>query len=145
MTTAYATFPNNGVYRYARTYVKVLDSQGNVVLDNTQKTHNAMKKTTAWNMTNGPTERRSTPVPAPRARLTGMNVAGKTGTTSDDHDRYFAGYTPYYTACVWCGFDSQDEICPDRQPDEPTLVSCGGGSCPGSTRGWKTSPFFDAK
>ena len=101
MTTAYATFPNNGVYRYARTYVKVLDSQGNVVLDNTQKTHNAMKKTTAWNMTmllqNAVNAGTGTP-----ARLTGMNVAGKTGTTSDDHDRYFAGYTPYYTACVWC-------------------------------------------
>ena len=81
-------------------------AQGNVVLDNTQKTHNAMKKTTAWNMTmllqNAVNAGTGTP-----ARLTGMNVAGKTGTTSDDHDRYFAGYTPYYTACVWCGFDSR--------------------------------------
>ena len=80
MTTAYAAFPNNGVYRYARTYVKVLDSQGNVVLDNTQKTHNAMKKTTAWNMTmllqNAVNAGTGTP-----ARLTGMNVAGRTGRT----------------------------------------------------------------
>lgn len=121
MTTAYATFPNNGVYRYARTYVKVLDSQGNVVLDNTQKTHNAMKKTTAWNMTmllqNAVNAGTGTP-----ARLTGMNVAGKTGTTSDDHDRYFAGYTPYYTACVWCGFDSQDEIVLTGNRTNPAIV-----------------------
>lgn len=41
------------------------------------------------------------------ARLSNMSVAGKTGTTSDDNDRWFAGYTPYYTAVVWCGYDQR--------------------------------------
>lgn len=80
-----------------------------------------MKKTTAWNMTmllqNAVNAGTGTP-----ARLTGMNVAGKTGTTSDDHDRYFAGYTPYYTACVWCGFDSQDEIVLTGNRTNPAIV-----------------------
>lgn len=39
-----------------------------------------------------------------------MSVAGKTGTTSDDNDRWFAGYTPYYTAVVWCGYDQPETI-----------------------------------
>lgn len=121
MTNAYATFPNNGVYRYARTYTKVLDSEGNVILDNTQDTHIAMKETTAWNMTmmlqNAVQVGTGTP-----AQLSYMNVAGKTGTTSDDNDRYFAGYTPYYTACVWCGFDIQETIVLTGNRTNPAIV-----------------------
>ena len=121
MTQAYATFPNNGVWREARTYTMVLDAAGNVVLDNTQDSHIAMKETSAWNMTmllqNAVNYGTGTP-----ARLTNMNVAGKTGTTSDDNDRYFAGYTPYYTACVWCGFDIQEEIRLTGSRTNPAIV-----------------------
>jgi membrane peptidoglycan carboxypeptidase len=40
----------------------------------------------------------------------GMNIAGKTGTTSSNRDRWFCGFTPYYTAAVWCGFDKPEQI-----------------------------------
>ena len=121
MTQAFATFPNDGIFREARTYTMVLDADGNVILDNTQDSWIAMKDTTAWNMTlmlmNAVNSGTGTP-----ARLSGMNVAGKTGTTSDDNDRYFAGYTPYYTAAVWCGFDIQETIRLTGNGTNPSIV-----------------------
>ncbi len=47
---------------------------------------------------------------ASRYKLSGMASAGKTGTTSDNYDRYFVGYTPYYCAAVWCGYDNNERI-----------------------------------
>jgi penicillin-binding protein 1A len=44
------------------------------------------------------------------AAIDGMSVAGKTGTTDDDYDRWFVGYTPYYTAAVWTGYDRSSRI-----------------------------------
>ena len=44
------------------------------------------------------------------AQIPNMAVAGKTGTTTNDHDRWFVGYTPYYCAAVWVGYDNQAEI-----------------------------------
>lgn len=109
VTAAYAAFANNGVYREARTYTMVLDSSGNVILDNTQDSHTATSEMTAYYMTemleyaveNGT---------GADAALENMPVAGKTGTTTSDYDRWFAGYTPYYTAVVWCGYDEPEEI-----------------------------------
>ena len=109
MANAYATFPNQGVFRQARTYSKVLDSEGNVVLDNTQEIHTAMSKHAAYYMTymlqNAVLTGTGTP-----AQMPNTPVAGKTGTTSSNHDRWFAGFTPYYTAVAWCGFDEPEEI-----------------------------------
>ncbi len=109
MATAYATFPNQGVYRKARTYTKVEDANGNVIIDNTQETHEAMNAHAAWYMvymlryacqygtgTN--------------AQFGGVPVAGKTGTTSSNRDRWFSGFTPKYTATVWCGYDNPEEV-----------------------------------
>lgn len=108
LTTAYATFSNDGVWREARTYLKVLDSDGNVVLDNTQDMRQIISHKTV-NYINYMLKYAVDSNYSP-ARLDGMPVAGKTGTTSDDNDRWFAGYTPYYTAAVWCGFDQPETI-----------------------------------
>ena len=48
------------------------------------------------------------------AAFSGMTIAGKTGTTSSNYDRYFVGYTPYYTAAVWIGYDRNASIRPPR-------------------------------
>lgn len=109
MANAYATFPNRGVFREARTYTKVVDSNGKVVLDNSQETHTAMSEHAAWYMTymlrNAVLYGTGTP-----AQMSYTEVAGKTGTTSDNRDRWFAGYTANYTAVAWCGFDEPEEI-----------------------------------
>lgn len=109
MATAYAVFANQGQYRESRTYTKVVDSNGNVVLDNTQDTVNAMSEKAAWYMTymleNAVTSGTGSP-----AQIENMAVAGKTGTTTNDQDRWFCGYTPYYSAAVWCGYDEPEEV-----------------------------------
>ncbi len=109
MATAYASFPNNGVFRQARTYTKVVDSEGNVILDNTQQSHTAMSENTAWAMTFMLENAVNVGTGSPAA-ISGMHVAGKTGTSSDNNDRWFSGFTGYYTASVWCGFDEPEEV-----------------------------------
>ncbi len=109
MTAAYATFPNNGVYREARTYTKVYDSNGNVVLDNVQdsrqilsyKTANYMNYCLYYAANNGT---------GGDAIFNGQNIAGKTGSTSSYKDRWFCGYTGHYTAAVWTGYDHPERI-----------------------------------
>lgn len=122
MTAAYATFANEGVYRQARTYTKVTDADGkNVILDNTQESHVAMKDMTAWYITymlqNTVAYGTGT-----EAALTDMPVAGKTGTTTSDFDRWFAGYTPYYTGVVWCGYDTPEEVVLTDSTTNPAIV-----------------------
>lgn len=109
MTNAFSAFANKGVYRKARTYTKVVDSNGNVILDNTQETHQAMSEHAAWYLTymlqNAVKSGTGT-----SAALKNAAAAGKTGTSSSNKDRWFSGYTPNYTAAVWCGYDIPEEI-----------------------------------
>ena len=121
MAAAYTTFANEGVYREARTYTKVVDAGGNVVLDNTQSSHVAMKDMTAWYI-NDMLENTVAYGTGTAAQLSGMTVAGKTGTTTNDFDRWFAGYTPYYTAVVWCGYDDPEEIILTDSSTNPAIV-----------------------
>ena len=111
MSAAYATFANNGVYREARTYTKVYDSEGNLVLDNTQDSRQVMgkKAVTYLNMCLYNAANSGTGTAAVFRGMT-MNIAGKTGTTSSNKDRWFCGFTPYYTAAVWCGYDTPEQI-----------------------------------
>ena len=112
VANAYATFANQGVWRQGRTFLLVLDDEGNVVLENEQeerkvfgrKTVNYMNYCLDSAVANG------TGTAADLAEDLGMDVAGKTGTTSGNRDRYFAGFTGYYTAAVWCGYDKPEEI-----------------------------------
>ena len=121
MAQAYATFANEGVYREARTYTKVVDSDGKVVLDNTEQSHVAMKDMTAWYITYM-LENTVESGTGTAAQIANMTVAGKTGTTTSDFDRWFAGYTPYYTGVVWCGYDDPEEVVLTDSSTNPAIV-----------------------
>ncbi len=122
MTAAYAAVENGGTYREARTYTKVLDSDGNLVLDNSQSSREVMNSKAAYYLTYM-MEKTVEEGTGQEAQLPNMAVAGKTGTTTDDKDRWFAGYTPYYTGVVWCGYDTPQEIIlSDEEIDNPASV-----------------------
>ena len=109
MAASYATFVNNGVYTAPRTYTLVTDADGNTVIDNQPESHVAISEATAYYMN---TMLKSVVVrgTGTRAKLPNVTVAGKTGTTDNDFDRWFAGYSAYYTGVVWVGYDTPDEI-----------------------------------
>lgn len=109
MAAAYATFANGGIYNKPRLYLRVLDASGNVVLENEPETRVAMKDTTAYFMTKLLKGTMNFGTGA-SYRLNGMTCAGKTGTTSNNHVRYFVGYTPYYCAAVWTGYKNVERI-----------------------------------
>ena len=111
MTAAYASIANGGVYTKPVLYSKVVDHEGNVVIDNTTPTtHRAMKETTAWQLIEGMKSVVNAGTGTPARMTTGITCAGKTGTTSESYDLWFCGMTPYYTASIWMGFDSNVDM-----------------------------------
>ena len=109
MAAAYSAFANNGMYNEPRTYVRVLANDNTtVILEKESEQHMAMKETTANLMTDMLEAAISGTGGA--ARFSGMHIAGKTGTTNDNFDRYFVGYTPYYCAAVWVGYKNNERI-----------------------------------
>lgn len=110
MTAAYCMFPNHGVYTKPRTYTLVIDSNGETVLDNRPQTTVAIQEKNAWYM-NTCLQNVVRSGTGSRAKLAnGQPAAGKTGTTTDDYDRWFVGYTPYYCGGAWFGFDDPKKI-----------------------------------
>ena len=115
MAAAYASFANGGVYTTPRTYTEVRDHNGNVILENKSESHVAMKESTAYAMNEllKNVVRNGT---GTGANFSGMTIAGKTGSTNSNNDRYFVGYTPYYTAAVWVGYDTPTRIVASGNP-----------------------------
>lgn len=106
LTAAYAAIANGGTYTEPILYTQVLDHDGNVLLDNsTPDTHEVIKESTAYLLTNA-MEDVINQGTGTSARLDNMHAAGKTGTTNSSTDLWLAAYTPYYTASVWGGYDS---------------------------------------
>lgn len=111
LTAAYATIANGGVYTKPKLYTVVYDSDGNIILDNREpETHQVIKDTTAFLLTDAMedvvTKGTGTAVRFDRE----MAIAGKTGTTSDNKDVWFAGFTPYYTCSTWAGYDNNHKM-----------------------------------
>jgi len=105
MAQAYDSFVNDGVFTYARTYTHITDSDGNVVLDNPAETIVAFKANTAWTISYM-LNIAATYGTGSESYLGNMPHAGKTGSSSDYCDRWFVGFTPYYVAAVWTGYDT---------------------------------------
>lgn len=107
LTAAYAAIANGGTYIKPVYYTKIVDSKGNVLLQNSKSGKKVMKNTTAWLLTDAMKDviKRGTGKKAAFKKIN-MPQAGKTGTTSDNTDFWFEGYTPYYTAGIWLGYDS---------------------------------------
>ena len=111
MAGAYATFANNGVRRQERTFTKVYDSDGNLIIDNTQKQEQILSEKSV-NYMNYCLVNATARGTGSQADFSGHTVAGKTGSTSEFKDRWYCGFTGYYTAAIWTGYDKPEVIRP---------------------------------
>lgn len=105
LAAAYGTFGNDGVKTDPILYTKVLDRNGNILIDNTPKTTQVISAETAYILYDMLKEPLT--YSAQGARVTNIPTSGKTGTTTGNKDYWFAGLTPYYSAAVWVGYDDQ--------------------------------------
>lgn len=115
MAAAYAAFVNEGVYTKPRTFVRVEDANGNVILENEAQSAVAMKNTTAA-IINHLLQEAALNGTGYEAQFSGMHIAGKTGSTNSNKDRYFVGYTPYYSCAVWAGYEHNQRIVASGNP-----------------------------
>lgn len=126
MAGAYAMIANDGVYIEPTFYTKVEDSEGNTVLESNQESRRVMTEGNSYilkSILKEPVIGNDSLATARKCAISGMDVAAKTGTTSDDFDRWLCGFTPYYTAAIWFGFDDNETI--------PTIPGSGSAN-PGS-------------
>ncbi len=105
LTAAFATIANGGTYIKPMFYTKIIDHDGNVLIENTPKSRRVLKETTAFLLTDA-MEDVVTQGTGARVKFDNMAIAGKTGTTTSNVDVWFSGYTPYYTCCTWSGYDN---------------------------------------
>ncbi len=120
MTSAYTIFQNRGIYNEPNLYLTVTDSAGNVILSNEEESNLVISEESASIMTIM-LERVMTEGTGKGCTLRHtVDVAGKTGTTSADFDRYFVGYTPYYVGGVWTGYDMPQSL--SSFGENPSLV-----------------------
>ena len=108
MCAAYATIANGGVYHTPTLYTKILDHDGNVLLEGTGETRTVIKDSTAALLTSAMLDVVNSGT-GTACQLPNMPVAGKTGTTTSNNDLWFCGFTPYYTCAVWGGYDDNTE------------------------------------
>ncbi len=115
LNAAYACIANGGTYIKPKLYTKVLDHDGNVILDNTTpQSKQVIKETTSFLLTDAMVDV-VTSGTGGSVNFGNMPIAGKTGTTSDYNDVWFSGYTPYYTATTWTGFDNNVKLSGDEK------------------------------
>ncbi len=109
MTSAYAAFARGGTYTRGYFYTSVVSPDGTVLLSNDGSGTQAVSASTAYYITQMLEEVVESGT-GTAAKISGVSVAGKTGTTSNNYDRWFCGYTPYYTASVWSGYETNEQI-----------------------------------
>ena len=109
LCAAYASIANSGNYIKPIYYTKILDHNGNVLIENTSVERSVIKESTAYLLTSAMEDvvKYGT---GTACQLDNMAVAGKTGTTEAYNDVWFVGYTPYYTCAIWSGYDSNEKL-----------------------------------
>lgn len=111
MAAAYAVFANGGVYLTPHTYTKVLDGSGKVLLEAEVEERRVLSEANAYIMTSFLKDVVNGSAGTGRnARLSGITAYGKTGTSNDNKDKWFCGYTPYYVGAVWYGYDAKRSV-----------------------------------
>lgn len=111
MAAAYATIANDGVYINPIFYTKVEDKDGTTILEPKQETRRVLSEGNAYilkSILTGPVT--GSAGTASSCRISGQDVGGKTGTTTSNKDRWFCGFTNYYTAATWYGFDQPENL-----------------------------------
>ncbi len=109
MAAAYAAIANNGEYIEPTFYTKVVDANGNTVLEPKQEKRRVISEQNAYivkSIMQEPVKRGT----ATYCAISGMDVAAKTGTTDKSFDRWLCGFTPYYAAACWFGYDKSEEV-----------------------------------
>ena len=110
MASAYGTIANDGVYISPTFYTSVTDADGNTVLTPKQETRQVISKQNAYIMKTIIQEPVKSGGTATYCAIPGMDVAAKTGTTDNDYDRWLCGFTPYYSAATWYGYDNSETV-----------------------------------
>lgn len=120
LTAAYAAIANDGIYQEPVYYTKVLDRQGNLLLDNTSEGTRVIKSSTAALLTSAMEDVISsdsslyyqygiTPT-GTLCQVEGITLAGKSGSSTNGNDLWFVGYSPYYTCGIWSGYDESKSL-----------------------------------
>ncbi len=110
MAGAYATIANDGVYISPTFYTKVVDSNDNVILEADQRKTEVFSKQNAYLLKQLLTEPTKAGGTATNCKISGMDTAAKTGTTNSKKDKWLCGFTPYYTAATWYGYDTPTAV-----------------------------------
>lgn len=111
MAAAYATIANDGVYIEPTFYIDVVDNSGKTVIKTKQKKNKVFSKEVAYilkELLKQPVE--GSNGTARSCKIDGMDVAAKTGTTNENYDKWLCGFTTYYTAVTWYGYDINESI-----------------------------------
>lgn len=111
MVGAYSTIANDGIYIEPTFYSEIKNHSGNIILKTKQKRKKVFSKEVAYILKDILTQ----PVigqngTATYCKISGVDVAAKTGTTDENYDRWLCGFTPYYTAVTWYGYDQNETI-----------------------------------
>lgn len=109
LTAAFAAIANHGLYHQPIFYTKVLDRNGTILLQNESRSEQVMKESSAWLLTNAMQDVVKTgTAKSVQFTTSSIPIAGKTGTTTGNRDLWFCGFTPYYTATIWSGYDQNE-------------------------------------
>ena len=111
MAAAYAAIANDGVYIEPTFYTKVEDSSGNVIIESKQDSRRVFSEGNAYilkSLLKQPVE--GSQGTARVCRMNNIDVGAKTGTTQDEKDVWLCGFTPYYTAATWVGYDKPERV-----------------------------------